>query len=156
MDLSLTVETASPEQTERLGHALAGIVPPGTVVALRGELASGKTCLVRGMAARFASGTAIHSPTFTLVNEYGDSPRLYHIDLYRLSTEEVADLGYEELFDPDGVAVVEWAERAEPLLPERRLDVALEHAGGDRRRFTFIDRGAMPRNWRAPLERVVL
>lgn len=109
----MTFETNSPEETERLGYALAGVLPLGAVVALRGELASGKTCLVRGMAARCARGTPIHSPTFTLVNQYPGSPTLYHLDLYRLSTEEVADLGYEELFEPDGIAVVEWAERAE-------------------------------------------
>jgi len=149
--MSVTVETQSPEQTERLGYALAALIPSGTVVALRGELASGKTCLVRGMARRYASGVPVHSPTFTLVNEYGDSPRLYHIDLYRLSREEVADLGYEELFEPEGITVVEWAERAEGLLPVRRLDIFLEHAGGDRRRLTFVDHGAMPEGWREAL-----
>lgn len=153
MELSLTIETQSPEETERLGRALASVVPSGTVVALRGELASGKTCLVRGMAAHYDAGVPIHSPTFTLVNEYGDSPRLYHIDLYRLSPEEVVDLGYEELFEPEGVTVVEWAERAERLLPHRRLDVSLEHAGGDRRRLAFTDRDAMPEGWQADLQR---
>jgi tRNA threonylcarbamoyladenosine biosynthesis protein TsaE len=142
------VETRSAEETEDLGARLAALLPTGTVVALRGDLATGKTCLVRGMASYFAKGTAIHSPTFTLVNEYGDAHKLYHLDLYRLGgAEEVADLGYEELFEPDGVCVVEWAERAERLLPPRRLDVTLEHAGEDRRQLHFIDHGVLPSDW---------
>jgi len=147
MELSFVIETQSPEETERLGRALADIVPAGSVVALRGDLASGKTCLVRGMAAHYARGVPVHSPTFTLVNEYGDSPRLFHVDLYRLDPEEVIDLGYEEIFEPEGVTVVEWAERAERLLPPQRLDVLLEHAGGDRRRLSFRDHGIMPKDW---------
>ncbi|MDX9974866.1 MAG: tRNA (adenosine(37)-N6)-threonylcarbamoyltransferase complex ATPase subunit type 1 TsaE [FCB group bacterium] len=147
MELSLILETRSPEETERLGTVLASIVPPGSVVALRGDLAAGKTCLVRGMAAYYAKGVPIHSPTFTLVNEYGDSPRLFHVDLYRLDPEEVLDLGYEEIFEPEGVTVVEWAERAERLLPSQRLDVLLEHAGGDRRHLSFRDHGVMSEGW---------
>ncbi len=147
-----TGETRSPDETERLGRALAELLPTGTVVALRGDLAAGKTCLVRGMAARFAADAPVSSPTFTLVNEYGTTSRLYHLDLYRLAPEEVADLGYEELFEPDGVTVVEWAERAEKLLPDRRVDVELEHAGGDRRRITVHDRGVLAEGWQQVLD----
>lgn len=143
--------THSPAETERLGTFLARLLPRGAVVALRGDLAAGKTCLVRGMAAHFAEGAAIHSPTFTLVNEYGDTTKLYHLDLYRLSTEEVADLGYEELFDSDGVTAIEWADRAEPLLPPRRLDIYMSHAGGDRRHIIFEDTGVMPDGWKRAL-----
>jgi len=145
---TLALETHSPEQTEALGFALADLLPFGAVVALRGELASGKTCLVRGMAARIAPEAHVSSPTFTLVNQYGEDPKLYHVDLYRLTGPgEVVDLGYEELFDPDGICVIEWAERAEALLPERRLDVVLEHAGEDRRRITLDDRGLLGPEW---------
>ena len=145
---TLAVETHFPEQTEALGFALADLVPLGGVVALRGELASGKTCLVRGMAARIAPGAHVSSPTFTLVNLYGEQPKLYHVDLYRLTgLGEVIDLGYEEIFDPDGICVIEWAERAEALLPERRLDVLLEHAGEDRRRITLDDHGLLGAKW---------
>jgi len=139
-----TLTTTSEAESEALGGRLAEVLPSGTVVALRGDLATGKTCLVRGMARHFAGpDTLVHSPTFTLVNEYGGERVLYHLDLYRLQgATEVAGLGYEELFDaPEGICVVEWAERAEALLPGRRLDVALEHAGGDTRRLTLTNRG---------------
>ena len=147
--------THTPEETERLGRALAEMLPDGTVVALFGDLATGKTCLVRGMAAYFAGDAPVHSPTFTLVNQYGVDPALYHLDLYRLGgPEELADLGYEELFEPEGVCVVEWAERAGVLLPVRRLDVRLYHAGGDARRLVFEDAGVMPAGWEQALEAV--
>jgi tRNA threonylcarbamoyladenosine biosynthesis protein TsaE len=148
----LTFETHSPQETERLGRALAALIPLGAVAALRGDLASGKTCLVRGMASRFAVGEPVSSPTFTLVNQYGDSPRLYHVDLYRLThVEELADIGYEEIFDPDGVCVVEWAERAEPLLPARRLDICLQHVDETTRRITLANSGVLPPGWRGLL-----
>ena len=76
----LEVESGSPEHTERLGRTIATLLPPGTVVALQGELATGKTCFVRGMAGRFAQEAPVHSPTFTLVNQYGDTDlSLIHI-----------------------------------------------------------------------------
>jgi len=139
-----TVDTYSQEETELLGRRLAALLPAGSVVALRGELATGKTCFVRGMAGHFGPDDLVRSPSFTLVNEYGDETKLYHLDLYRLNgPEELLDIGYEELFEPDGITVIEWAERAEPLLPKKRLDITLEHAGQDHRRLTFADHGLM-------------
>ncbi|HOE67636.1 MAG TPA: tRNA (adenosine(37)-N6)-threonylcarbamoyltransferase complex ATPase subunit type 1 TsaE [Candidatus Hydrogenedentes bacterium] len=150
---AITVETRSPEQTERLGRRLAALLPQGAVVALFGELASGKTCLVRGMASHVARDVPVHSPTFTIVNEYGDEERLYHLDLYRLSgPEEAAGIGCEELFEPNGVCVVEWAERAQDLLPARRVDVLLEHAGEDRRRLIVVNHGLLPQGWAETLD----
>lgn len=150
---TLVIETESAEETERVGTLLASLLPQGTVVALRGELAAGKTCLIRGMATYFAPGALVTSPTFTLVNEYGLAIKFYHMDLYRLTdVREIADLGYEELFDPDGVCAVEWAERAEPLLPDRRVDITLEHAGEDRRRIRVENLGVLPEGWQARIE----
>lgn len=150
----LVIETESAEETERVGRVLAELLPRGAVVALRGDLAAGKTCLVRGMASYFAPGELVTSPTFTLVNEYGAGIKLYHMDLYRLTdVREIADLGYEELFDSDGVCAIEWAERAEALLPEQRVDVTLEHAGEDRRRVTVLNRGVLAEGWQAPVKK---
>lgn len=122
------------------------------VVALRGELASGKTCFVRGMASCYGP-TGVHSPTFTLVNEYGDAPKLYHLDLYRLSgPREVEDLGCTELFESGELCAIEWADRAETLLPDRRVDVTFEHAGDDLRRITVSNRGVLPDDWKFRLD----
>ena len=145
----ILIETRSAEETHALGACLAELLPAGTLLALRGELASGKTCLVRGIASRLAVGESVSSPTFTLVHEYGDGPELVHLDLYRLTTpEEIVELGYEEYFDSrTAICAVEWAERAERLLPEKRLDLLFEHAGADRRRVSLSDRGALPEGW---------
>lgn len=149
---TLILESAGPEATETLGAALGALLPSGSVVALRGDLAAGKTCLVRGMAGRFARDENVSSPTFTIVNQYGDAPALYHVDLYRLgSPEELMDLGIEDLFDPDGICVIEWAERAEGLLPSCRVDVLLEHAGENRRRITIENHGILLPGWHAGL-----
>ena len=142
--------THSAEETESLGERLAPWLPPGTVVALHGELATGKTCLTRGMARYFTGDTPVHSPTFTLVNEYGRDRILYHLDLYRLGgPEELLTLGYEDIVETDGVCVIEWADRAEGLLPEERLDIYLEHVGGDTRRLRFVNRCLDEATWEA-------
>jgi len=145
---SLSIISNSPEETERFGALLSDFIPLGSVVALRGDLAAGKTCLVRGMASRYATDENVSSPTFTLVNQYGQSAHLYHMDLYRLAEpRELADLGYEDLFEPDGVCVVEWAERAEELLPECRIDIELEYVGEWGRRITIYDHGVLEDGW---------
>ena len=151
----VTVTTESPEETESLGGALYAILPSGTFVALQGDLAAGKTCLVRGMMRTAAPGVEVSSPTFTLVNEYAGDRTIYHLDLYRLSgPEELIDLGHEELFDSsDGVCLVEWAERAGDLLPEKRVDVVIEHAGADKRSIRIADRGALASGWIEALRR---
>lgn len=149
--MKVLFHTESPEETERLGAALASCLSPSTVVALRGQLASGKTCFVRGMASHFGV-SAVHSPTFTLINEYGGSPKLYHMDLYRLhSLDEVADLGCEELFASNDCCAVEWAERAEGLLPQDAVSIAFEHGGGDVRKITIEDRGRLADGWEEAL-----
>ncbi len=151
------IETRAPEQTEAIGRVLSDMLPAGTLVALYGDLATGKTCLVRGMASTIGGNEPVHSPTFTLVNQYGEEKPLYHLDLYRLDGPEMlADLGYEELFDGDGVCAVEWAERAEGLLPGAHLEVRLQHAGGDRRVLTFASHGvALPSDFEARLRAAI-
>ena len=143
-----TFVTHAPEETEALGRALAGLLPEGAVLALQGDLAAGKTCLVRGMSAVLAPGAAVSSPTFTLVNEYGDPPRVYHLDLYRLEGPgELIDLGFEELVQGDGVCVIEWAERAEGCLPDGHVQIDLAHAGGDARSLQIASNGALGDGW---------
>ncbi len=149
---SIEVITNSPEETEALGERMGRLLPMGAAVALYGDLAVGKTCLTRGMAAHFGGTAAVHSPTFTLVNEYGKDQVLYHLDLYRLGAEEeLLSLGYEDIIESEGVCAIEWADRAPGLLPKRRLDVFMEHAGGDARRLRFVDRGVMPDRWKDAL-----
>ena len=103
----------SPAETESLGETFGRAARRGMVVALSGELGAGKTQLVKGLARGLGITARVHSPTFTLVNEYaGGRLRLFHLDLYRLeSREEILSAGLEEFLQPDGVAVIEWVER---------------------------------------------
>ncbi len=103
----------SPADTESLGERWGRAADRGLVFALSGELGAGKTRLVKGVARGLGVTARVHSPTFTLVNEYGGGRlRLFHLDLYRLETPaQIRSAGLEDFLRPDGVTVIEWAER---------------------------------------------
>jgi tRNA threonylcarbamoyladenosine biosynthesis protein TsaE len=126
--------------TQRLGTALADVLPPGTVVGLIGTLGAGKTRLVQAVAA--ASGVppgSVTSPTFVLVNEYtGGRIPIYHFDTYRLKNEdEFVELGPGEYFDSNGLVFIEWADRVASLLPEERIEIEFEVIGETERRVSI-------------------
>lgn len=130
-----TYATASEDETSALGERLSASLRPGDVVLLYGPLGAGKTAVVRGLARGLgAPPDEVSSPTFTLVQEYRGRATLYHVDLYRLDPAEVEDLGLDELI-AEGVVAVEWAERWERR-PGNATVIAIEDAGGDRRRIT--------------------
>jgi tRNA threonylcarbamoyladenosine biosynthesis protein TsaE len=133
-----SVVSRSPERTAALGGVIGAAALPGTVICLFGDLGSGKTKLAQGIAAGLSvpEGYVVTSPTFTYVNEYPGRLPLYHIDLYRISSpEELLDLGWEEYIRADGVVAVEWAERAQGYLPEKRIEIYI--AITDREERTF-------------------
>lgn len=132
----LPAETGSPAETLALGRRLAEMLEPGDVVALEGELGAGKTHLAKGICAGLGvDADDVTSPTFTIVHEYGGHLPVYHVDAYRIErVEELFELGYDSFFFGDGVTLVEWPERVQPLIPPDALWVRLSHAGGDRRR----------------------
>jgi tRNA threonylcarbamoyladenosine biosynthesis protein TsaE len=103
----------SAEETQALGEAWGRAAASGLVIGLSGDLGAGKTQLAKGLARGLGFTGRVHSPTFTLVNQYeGGRLTLFHLDLYRLETpEQIIAAGLEEYFHPDGVAVIEWAER---------------------------------------------
>jgi len=103
-------ESSSPEETARLGAALAPALAPGDVLLLTGPLGAGKTCFVTGVAAGLGSTGRVRSPSFTLVNEYAGRLPLFHLDLYRLDGGEAEALGLEEPLER-GALVVEWGEK---------------------------------------------
>ena len=121
------VETHSPEETWELADELAGELGPGTVIALHGDLGAGKTCFIQGYAAALGIAEPVTSPTYTIIGEYEGRLPLHHIDLYRLTgPEEALGLGLEEYFDVNGITAIEWAERAEGLLPPNLLHIQIE------------------------------
>jgi tRNA threonylcarbamoyladenosine biosynthesis protein TsaE len=140
MAASMNIVVTDERQTERLGTALADILPPGTVVGLIGTLGAGKTRLVRAVAAALGNVPgSITSPTFVLVNEYtpGRIP-VYHFDTYRLKDEdEFLALGPDEYFDSDGITFIEWADRFPHLLPPERLEIGFEITGETERLITI-------------------
>jgi tRNA threonylcarbamoyladenosine biosynthesis protein TsaE len=109
----------NPAETEAIGQRFAKDVNAGSVLALRGELGSGKTQLVKGLVAGLGSGAAVTSPTFTILHEYssGRFP-VYHFDFFRLEDRQsVARLGLDDYFFGDGVSVIEWADRFPEFIP---------------------------------------
>jgi tRNA threonylcarbamoyladenosine biosynthesis protein TsaE len=113
--------STSPEETRRLGQALGRLLNTGTVVGLIGELGAGKTVFAQGLALGLGVGPDeyVSSPSFTLVNQYSGRVPVFHIDTYRLTdAADMVALGYEDYFDPNGVAMIEWADKVRDLLPE--------------------------------------
>jgi tRNA threonylcarbamoyladenosine biosynthesis protein TsaE len=116
-----TLISHSPAETEALGERWGRAAERGLIIGLTGELGTGKTRLVTGLARGLGIAVRVHSPTFTLVNEYsGGRLRLFHLDLYRLETsDQIHAAGLEDYLQADGVAVIEWAEKWPELNAER-------------------------------------
>ena len=133
MPKSIRLIVPAPEDMRALGEAVGGLLQRGDVVALTGDLGAGKTTFVQGAAIGLGvEGGHVTSPTFTLVKEYRGRFPVYHLDVYRLDRiQEVIDLGFEELLDPDGVAFVEWGDAIEGLLPEDHLELQLQTRADD-------------------------
>ncbi len=140
------IRSQDPEHTRAAGARLAAGLGPGAVVALYGDLGSGKTVFVQGMARSLGVMTLPRSPTFSLVNEYSGRLPLYHVDLYRVrdAREALASGLGEYLEQDDGITVVEWAERIEDLLPGDVVRVRFSAGAGENERIMTIETG--PRN----------
>ena len=119
-------KTESPEETQALGEKLGKTLKQGDVIALIGDLGTGKTCLTQGIArgAGIASDEIVSSPSYILINEYSGMVPIYHIDLYRLeNSEEIAELGLSEYVEGDGICIIEWAERMAEALPDSCIKI---------------------------------
>ncbi len=129
MHRPIGIVTRSAEETRIVGASLAPMLTPGDVVSLGGDIGAGKTVFVQGLAAALGVRHRVTSPTFTLVHEYEGRFRLVHVDVYRLeSFQEVIDLGFEELLDPEAIMLVEWGEAVAPLLPQKYLEIDIRRS----------------------------
>ena len=142
MSKHITIEliTQSAGATFEAGRTVGENLKSGDVVALIGELGSGKTCFVGGLARGLGVGEdyMITSPTFTLVNEYPGRCTLYHLDVYRLNDEgQLQDLGYDEFLDDGGVVVIEWADKIACAVPENAIQVNFEYLDENMRKMTI-------------------
>lgn len=125
---SLKLNSRSPKQTQLLGSYLGELAQKADVFLLVGELGTGKTCLVQGIARGLEVKEYAFSPSFVILREYHGRLPLYHIDFYRLDhIEEIADLGLEEYFYGDGVCVVEWAEKGLQVVPRGSLFITIQY-----------------------------
>lgn len=124
----LELSSYRPEQTQLLGRYLGELAQKSDLFLLVGELGTGKTCLVQGLAYGLGVKEYPFSPSFVLVREYHGRLPLYHIDFYRLDrVEEIADLGLEDYLHGDGVCAIEWADKGLSLLPGDNLLITLHY-----------------------------
>jgi len=129
------------KETEALGEKIGKTVAAGTVIALIGDLGTGKTTLTKSIARGLGVTETVTSPTFNIIREYksGRLP-LYHFDVYRIGDpDEMFELGYEEYFYGDGVCVVEWADIIEELLPEDAVTIRIERGASEDEREYRIE-----------------
>lgn len=133
-----TIISRSYDETFSLARDLASECVPGTVIALQGELGAGKTVFTKGLGAGLSITEEITSPTFNLMERYEGRLPLYHFDLYRIDfIEEFDNLGFQEIWNGDGVSVIEWADRASALLPESRIEITISYLDDNERRITI-------------------
>jgi tRNA threonylcarbamoyladenosine biosynthesis protein TsaE len=141
--------TKSGEETVAVGRKLAALLKPPQLLLLRGELGTGKTTLVKGIAQALdaADPDEVTSPTFTLVHEYdgtqeGKPVKLFHLDVYRIEGErQLETLGLDELLTPDALVLVEWGEKFKSIQKKSTGEIAIASTGGDARRITVTLKG---------------
>ena len=150
MSISVTFDSHTLDDTQRLGTLLERLIPDGAVVSLVGSLGTGKTTLVRAIASAGGENPQdVSSPTFVLIQEYTAGRRpIYHFDAYRIADDdEFLELGPEEYFDSTGVTFVEWADRVVNCLPESYIQISVEHTGDASRRYKISAVGSQYQNF---------
>lgn len=145
----LELDSYSEAETIAIGRRIGERLIAGDLLLLLAPYGAGKTHLTKGVAAGLgADPDEVNSPSFVLINEYASDQAhgripIYHADLYRIENDhDLASVGLEDCFDGDGVCVIEWAERAEGMLPPDRLEIAIAEVGPTARRLRLMPRGA--------------
>jgi len=140
--MKLTVESGSARETKAWGRRLASVLRGGELIGLSGEIGAGKTCFVKGLATGLGLDEAdILSPTFTMIQEHRGRVNLYHIDLYRLDSASLDDMGLREYLFSDGIAAVEWFERLRESPELECVAIRIDFADAGRRAIEFESRG---------------
>ncbi len=135
----------SCEETQKIAADFAKTLKGGDVICMRGGLGAGKTAFTQGLARGLNVREPVTSPTFTIVNEYEGRLMLYHFDVYRISdSDEMYEIGYEEYVYGNGVSVIEWPQRIEDILPEKRyeVDISKDYSQGEDYRIIDIKENA--------------
>lgn len=133
-------ESKSELETEKLGVELARYIQSGDILAFVGQLGSGKTTLIKAIAMELgANKREMASPSFAIMHDYGGSPQIYHIDLYRVEPNEIEQLGLWEIFGDENICFVEWADKFPEIIPPGALKVEMVRIGEKKRIITITD-----------------
>lgn len=138
------ITTLSVDETRKLGKTIGAMLTAGTILALTGDLGSGKTCFVQGLARglEVPDNYYITSPSYTLINEYPGRVPLFHVDLYRIANPvDIEDIGLYEILDDDGVVAIEWADRMGKDLPPNHVSLQFEIIDDKTRKISIIPKG---------------
>jgi tRNA threonylcarbamoyladenosine biosynthesis protein TsaE len=126
-------------ETRALGASFSEILQLGDVIALYGELGTGKTQFIKGICEGLRIQEDVTSPTFTIMNIYNSNRTIYHFDFYRLTSEfEIFDLGINDFLFSDGISLIEWAEKGKIFLPDHRYDIYFDYGEDENRRIINI------------------
>lgn len=138
----MRIEIRNLEETEMMGKVIARILERGTVVCLDGDLGAGKTTLTQFIARDFGVNEYVTSPTFTIIKEYEGKLPFYHMDVYRIESEDdMYDLGFEEYIYSDGVTIIEWSNNIINMLPENKINIYIQRGHGDTRILNITGKG---------------
>ncbi len=150
-------ETRSAAETQRLARMIGALAPPGLVLTIAGDLGSGKTCFVQGLARGLEVPQEVYvtSPSYTLVNSYDGRHPLHHVDLYRLGAADLDDIGLFDLMVAPAVVAIEWPERMADDLPSEHLAIHIQTIPPDTRRLTLAGYGLAPLNLIKALEKAL-
>lgn len=136
--MSMEVITNSAKETQKLGEKISADLKPGSILALYGELGSGKTTFIQGLARGLGIKKRIISPTFVFIRQYPTKNRIfYHVDLYRIDgVIDIQGLGLKDIFaDSRAIVAIEWAEKIKEVLPKKRIDIFFEYLGEGQRKI---------------------
>lgn len=138
----MKIEIKNIKETEAIGEIIAGILEKGTIICLDGDLGAGKTTLTQFIAKKFGVDEYVTSPTFTIIKEYEGNLPFYHMDVYRIESEEdMYDLGFEEYIYSDGITIIEWANNIINMLPNNRINIYIQRNDGDIRILNITGEG---------------
>jgi tRNA threonylcarbamoyladenosine biosynthesis protein TsaE len=130
----MKLQSKSEAETKKIGRELGERLKAGDIVCLYGELGAGKTVMVKGIASALGINERdVTSASFTIIAEYDTDVPFYHIDLYRIRPGETEEIGLQEYLASDGIAVIEWAERAEGQIPDSKIMITLDYSGENSR-----------------------
>lgn len=135
----MKIEVCNLKDTEIVGKIIARNLEKGTVLCLDGDLGAGKTTLTQFIAKEFGVNECITSPTFTIIKEYEGKLPFYHMDVYRIDSEDdMYDLGYEEYIYSEGITIIEWSQKIINMLPENRINIDIQRVNDDNLRVLSI------------------